>query len=202
MNKQELVVALCCYLPYDLKVNYTTHKSIDELKTVKNAALTPSLLDRFVNLQESWYDNIVNIIPKLRPLSSMTEDERKEYLQQCDLDNNDTLSTPHHHGIDWLNAHHFDYRFLIEQGAAVEDIRPSELIKNDIYKIANIVFELSKINSGGNMEPNFSMQQIFDCYDAFDESDAKGREYYRQLENYVKENNGPECKGLMYSPKI
>ena len=82
------------------------------------------------------------------------------------------------------------------------DEKPSEEIKETIYKIANILFEITKINSGGKIEPNFSMQQIFDCYDAFEESDEKGREYYKKLEEYVKENRGPECKGLMYSPEI
>lgn len=71
----------------------------------------------------------------LRPISSMTEEEREEYLalyeyeeieynQGCDFygeykicsDNEGMLSDV----SDWLNAHHFDYRNLIEKGLAIE----------------------------------------------------------------------------------
>ena len=75
-------------------------------------------------------------------------------------------------------------------------------MKDFIYKVANICFEISKINSRGQVEPNYSMQQIFDCFDAFEESDEKGREYYKKLEEFVEENGGPEKNGLMYSPKL
>lgn len=51
-----------------------------------------------------------NTVPYLRPMSSMTEDERK-YLQK--------LPFPYDF-VDWLNAHHFDYRNLIEKGLALE----------------------------------------------------------------------------------
>ena len=49
-------------------------------------------------------------LPFLRPMSSMTEEERK-YLQK--------LPFPYVF-VDWLNKHHFDYRGLIEKGLALE----------------------------------------------------------------------------------
>ena len=62
------------------------------------------------------------VLPYLRPMSSMTEEECKEFFIQrekiveyggheiiLDLDSS-----------DWLNAHHFDYRGLIEKGLAIE----------------------------------------------------------------------------------
>ena len=49
-------------------------------------------------------------LPFLRSMSSMTEEERK-YLQK--------LPFPYNF-VDWLNAHHFDYRGLIEKGLALE----------------------------------------------------------------------------------
>ena len=58
--------------------------------------------------------------PYLRPMSSMTEEERKEYLHECDKNDKDALTTPRYHGTDWLNSHHFDYRGLIEKGLALE----------------------------------------------------------------------------------
>ena len=52
--------------------------------------------------------------PYLRPMSSMTEEEEKEY-HDARSDYYDDLGT-----YDWLNAHHFDYRGLIEKGLALE----------------------------------------------------------------------------------
>ena len=70
------------------------------------------------------------VLPYLRPLSSMTEEERKEYEgfiihrdhinaqgQEWDIDCFSFGSVPRL--IDWLNKHHFDYRGLIERGLAI-----------------------------------------------------------------------------------
>lgn len=71
--------------------------------------------------------------PYLRPMSSMTEDEFAEYEKAKDLDTLDSSETlienmkakhrvrisKWYHGTDWLNAHHFDYRGLIEKGLAI-----------------------------------------------------------------------------------
>ena len=60
--------------------------------------------------QQAYYDDDWDDVPYLRPMSSMTEEERK-YLQK--------LPFPYDF-VDWLNAHHFDYRNLIEKGLALE----------------------------------------------------------------------------------
>ena len=64
--------------------------------------------------------------PYLRPMSSMTEEEEKEFYNQV------YKAKPYSDGksynvyevtglnIDWLNAHHFDYRGLIRKGLAIE----------------------------------------------------------------------------------
>ena len=75
-----------------------------------------------------WFidSNIEVIKPYLRPMSSMTEEELKEYHktffyherydnehktgQNCSI----TFET-----YDWLNKHHFDYRGLIKKGLAI-----------------------------------------------------------------------------------
>lgn len=65
--------------------------------------------------------------PYLRPMSSMTEEEVKEWEQLLNYnlsDENEMMVTvfvediPDY--IDWFNAHHFDYRDLIEKGLALE----------------------------------------------------------------------------------
>ena len=65
--------------------------------------------------------------PYLRLMSSMTEDERFEY---------DELQHFYTHGfdfnvdeVDWLNAHHFDYRGLIPMGLALE--APNNMYKTE-----------------------------------------------------------------------
>ena len=50
--------------------------------------------------------------PYLRPMSSMTEEERKEYWDITSVSN-------YCAAIDWLNVHHFDYRNLVERGLAI-----------------------------------------------------------------------------------
>ncbi len=74
------------------------------------------------------FDDVEVIKPYLRSMSSMTKDEYKEY------DEFEFISASHFaHGIeageltDWLNAHHFDYRGLIEKGLAIE--APEDMYK-------------------------------------------------------------------------
>ena len=68
--------------------------------------------------------------PYLRPMSSLTEEE-KEYIKRrfCYENWTDFNDFFNHYQIDvedsyifidWLNAHHFDYRGLIEEGLAID----------------------------------------------------------------------------------
>ena len=56
-----------------------------------------------------------DIKPYLRPMSSMTEEE---YDELCELAKSKFIGDSKE--IDWLNAHHFDYRGLIPKGLALE----------------------------------------------------------------------------------
>ena len=63
---------------------------------------------------------ILEMRPYLRPLSSMTEEERKEYKKVAPgLMFDYGIHLPYITRADWLNAHHFDYRGLIEKGLAI-----------------------------------------------------------------------------------
>ena len=69
-----------------------------------------------VLLNAFYYNNIKDIKPYLRPMSSMTEVEKNIF---------DTMTrgyTIHQQTalFDWLNAHHFDYRGLIEKGLTLK----------------------------------------------------------------------------------
>ena len=70
-----------------------------------------------------YYNKIVDVKPYLRPMSSMTDEEEKEYRN---IDNRsyscpiDYAHIPASERIDWLNKNHFDYRGLIPKGLALE----------------------------------------------------------------------------------
>lgn len=71
-----------------------------------------------------------NIKPYLRPISSMTKEESKEYkkFSLIVVQNYDGVILPNMNEINWLNAHHFDYRGLIKRGLALE-------APEDMYKV-------------------------------------------------------------------
>ena len=80
----------------------------------------------------NYHNNIVSIEdvkPYLRPMSSRTKEEKSEMRQWgclC-MGTDDCVEDIGVYGaihsvpvIDWLNAHHFDYRGLMEKGLAIE----------------------------------------------------------------------------------
>ena len=84
--------------------------------------------DFYIREVGGWF-NISMIKPYLRPMSSMTEEEKKEYERTFDsvydVDDYGEYDDSWHeefsiHSLDWLNAHHFDYRVLIEKDLALE----------------------------------------------------------------------------------
>ena len=84
--------------------------------------------------------------PYLRPMSSMTDEEKKEMKEAtCPegtgyFDEKYLICPMNHFGelisyefmadiLNWLNAHHFDYRGLIEKGLALE--APDDMYKTE-----------------------------------------------------------------------
>ena len=73
------------------------------------------------------YTNIENTKPYLRPMSSMTEEEKKEFNSLINGVEERCINAYGKGGYtlafievnDWLNAHHFDYRGLIGKGLAI-----------------------------------------------------------------------------------
>ena len=112
-DKQLLLRDLCARLPYCPKC-----EMIDEIRVVNNekdSSYISTLFPRHIELFS--YHNNFTIKPYLRPLSSMTEEENTTY-EYGFLYSND-LQIYAEEYIDWLNAHHFDYRGLIEKGLAI-----------------------------------------------------------------------------------
>ena len=112
-HKQLLLKDLCARLPYGVIVQEN-----DGVNENDNKLLNIDMFDRCIN-----YDYIIDDIkPYLRPMSSMTEEERdevKKYMKREQI-----VNVAFYHATektyDWYNAHHFDYRGLIPMGLALE----------------------------------------------------------------------------------
>ena len=135
-DKQLLLKDLCARLPYGVKIHvdytfkspYNVHLETDcglvEFNVEKGEYL--ALTDRDNHSARKRF-TLENIKPYLRPMSSMTEEEENEFISlnavpsPCQLPNHTRMSWYSNATmLDWLNAHHFDYRGLIEKGLALE----------------------------------------------------------------------------------
>ena len=133
-EKQLLFKDLCTRLPYGVRVK--------ELESIKELEFyLTSIYHDIVQVETmtggKMACSIEAIKPYLRPMSSMTEEEKEEFesvLGHYDENNNPYEDFNFGDDIDWLNAHHFDYRGLIEKGLALEAPEDMYGKKNDIMK--------------------------------------------------------------------
>ena len=123
MDKQLLFKDISSRLPYGVKVAEFDEKG----RKISNRYTLVWI--------ENDYSVYGNLKPYLFPLSSMTKEQKREYHQSTSKDidmlqdvileringiNNTNKHAIAYNGIDWLNAHHFDYRGLIEKGLAID----------------------------------------------------------------------------------
>lgn len=134
-NKNLLLKDLCARLPYGVKVwyKYATWISKKFATSIRLADEKIALSSKF-NKEGDWFSveeaGEILIKPYLRPMSSMTESERKEFdsLSKFDEDvwmGNHKVGFPKNVRImskcvNWLNKNMFDYRGLIPKGLALE----------------------------------------------------------------------------------
>lgn len=143
-EKQLLLQDLSARLPYGIVIN-TGDKDLklDRQHQCIGVLYPEDCSDEFNerNNNPSFYITISGcyygeeIKPYLRPMSSMTDAEKKDfpfpyYFEW--IDNNFSLLCSNdevcasigfdemYELMDWLNAHHFDYRGLIKKGLAIE----------------------------------------------------------------------------------
>ena len=127
-DKQLLLKDLCARLPYGVKVQSTFYNCDGTIWKYENEILTAGLLGY----------PITRYKPYLVPLSSMTEEQKRELIKEAgyekrdedcgrhqetyyyDLVGHENVLYPNSDAIDWLNAHHFDYRRLIEKSLALD----------------------------------------------------------------------------------
>ena len=120
-EKELLLKDLCGRLPYGLVLDVDTAdwKAPQGHIQLKIEGIGILFKDTSLVVNGSYYGD--NYKPYLRPMSSMTEDEKIEWdaeyaYNSKSYEYEEYLSKM----IDWLNAHHFDYRGLIERGLALE----------------------------------------------------------------------------------
>lgn len=120
-EKSLLLQDLCGRLPYRPKCHFKYGTAEDDivLKCIDGdiARFNYGYFGNFHVIIDPKY-----IKPYLRPMSSMTEEEKIEYcyLQDKFLASSLYPVTDGYAIFDWLNAHHFDYRGLIQMGLALE----------------------------------------------------------------------------------
>ena len=118
-DKELLLKDLAARLSYGVKFlreswNYEWDQEMSVVETLED-------IDNEGYINHTRVYKVEDIKPYLRPMSSMTEEEYKEsccIYEVTHLD--DGSEVPCMAYIDWLNAHHFDYRGLIEKGLALE----------------------------------------------------------------------------------
>ena len=136
-DKKILIKDLCARLPYNVKCYYQF--------TEKDCTIVGIWGVESVRIEDSIgrgkWETVEVIKPYLRPMSSMTDEEKEELKQEFCMDvreedngrhteeygyvtvyhnfNNETWYIQYE-AIDWLNERHFDYRGLINKGLAIE----------------------------------------------------------------------------------
>lgn len=115
-DKEILLRDLSARLPYGVKVKTPNDDNAYTLLSLypnKGIAIIGMPFDDTFATSKV---KVEEIKPCLRPMDSMTKEEKKEYNLTKALS---IVSYPTLKSFDWLNAHHFDYRGLIKKGLAL-----------------------------------------------------------------------------------
>lgn len=110
-EKELLLKDLCARLPYEVKCLVSFDDGTKHIMTLKTGL--PNSFGRWDFYSENCSGCSNNFKPYLRPMSSMTEEEKNDLFQLMgrgtDIER-----------IDFYISHHFDYRGLIPMGLALE----------------------------------------------------------------------------------
>ena len=117
-NKELLIKDICAKLPYGVKMNHIS----DDKHSPKTLIGVAKDMITLEGLGGYECVDIEDYKPYLFPLSSMTEEQSKEFaLLQVNMDKSEYLfACDCINLIDWLNKNHFDYNGLIEKGLAID----------------------------------------------------------------------------------
>ena len=136
-EKQILIKDLCARVPYVTFVYVDWHET-EELEICEGCedneeepnihTLISCNCYGECDLDDNLCETVYNIKPYLRPISSMTEEEKEDFGVPFTSEGLVTLADTVE-CMDWLNKHCFDYRGLIARGLALE--APEDMYKND-----------------------------------------------------------------------
>lgn len=123
-HKELLLKDICARLPYGIKCIVTKSRTEEGQKGDVGKIICVCLEGVDCIDNTLFFSEFGNFKPYLFPLSSMTEEEWEDYqkIRMIDWVHGDINGTFINAGliVDWLNAHHFDYRGLIEKGLAID----------------------------------------------------------------------------------
>ena len=122
-DKELLLKDLCARLPYTVICQFIWTYSNETTDGEEVIAIHDDNI-KCINtntkeIQADYYDEWVDLEhckPYLRPISSMTEEEKKEFFQL--MGNGTDIKR-----VDFYISHHFDYRGLIEKGLAIKALK-------------------------------------------------------------------------------
>lgn len=114
-KKQLLFKDLCARLPYGVICKLSAKGA--------NISITEKL---DLGGLEHFIFGTIDVLPYLRPMSSMTEEEENEYRA---INCYEGLFPRNEDALDYVLEHHFDYRGMIEKGLALE--APEEMYKEE-----------------------------------------------------------------------
>lgn len=109
-EKDLLLKDLCSRLPYGVKLLHTPTNEITNLEMIGNGVIDGNI-----------HDLIENFKPYLFPLSSMTEEQKREFDISMDMGYAAAYNAEincANRMIDFFNKYHLDYRGLILMGLA------------------------------------------------------------------------------------
>lgn len=109
--KEILIRDLCGRLPYGVKVLFENK--------VFNVDYISAIYEEIkLDIPDNYTIDISDVKPYLFPLSSMTEEQEEEYNN---LNSYELGCFPHtEEALDYLIKNHFDYRYLIDKGLAID----------------------------------------------------------------------------------
>lgn len=134
-EKQLLLKDICARLPYGVKGKVETCDG-NGLEITDEGVLNSVFINEhgkaYICIDGVEYE-LEDVKPYLRPISSMTDEEWRKMHNCCNAilmgDKRICIEKSKfgsfselqdaYTSIDWLNAHHFDYRGLIEKGLAL-----------------------------------------------------------------------------------
>ena len=116
-EKQLLLKDLCARLPYNIIVKPQNDK-MGRLISVEVTDERLVYVDRGPNSADEYDLNEEIVLPYLRPMSSMTEEEQKEWIHlRTEVEK---YTVGYDAVVDFYNSHHLDYRGLIYDDLALE----------------------------------------------------------------------------------